>query len=83
MAKRKIKNKHRIFQDSWEIEFFYISGEKHDALCLICCETINIPKRYNINHHYTTQKIEFSKNYPHPSKIREEKLVELKKRNFF
>jgi hypothetical protein len=55
MTKHKIKFEHRIFQDSWEIEFFYISGEKHDALYLICRKTINIPKHYNINRHYTTQ----------------------------
>lgn len=79
MAKRKIEDEYRIFQDSWEIEFFCISGKKHDALCLICRKTINIPKRYNINRHYTTHHTEFSKNYPHPSKIREEKLIELKK----
>ena len=79
MAKRKIEDEHRIFQDSWEIEFFCISGKKHDALCLICRKTITIPKHYNINCHYNTHHTEFSKNYPHPSKIREEKLVELKK----
>ncbi|XP_022181893.1 general transcription factor II-I repeat domain-containing protein 2B-like [Myzus persicae] len=79
MAKRKIEDEHRIFQDSWEIEFFCISGKKHDALCLICRKTITIPKRYSINRHYNTHHTEFSKNYPHPSKIREEKLVELKK----
>jgi hypothetical protein len=65
------------FQDSWEINVF--SGKKHDAWCLICHKTINIPKRYNINRHYTTQHIEFSKYYAHPYKIREDKLVELKK----
>jgi hypothetical protein len=54
---RKIKDEHKIFQDSWEIEFFYISGKKHDALCLICHKTKNISKRYNINRHYTTQQI--------------------------
>jgi hypothetical protein len=68
MAKRKIKYEHRIFQDSWKIEFFYISSEKHNALYLICRKTINIPKRYNINRYYKTQQIEFSKNY----KIRED-----------
>jgi hypothetical protein len=31
MAKRIIKDERRIFQDSREIEFFYISGKKHDA----------------------------------------------------
>jgi Spin-doc zinc-finger len=79
MAKRKIEEEHRIFQDSLEMEFFCISGKKHDALCLICRKTINIPKRYNINRHYTTQHTEFSKTYPLQSKEREEKLVELKK----
>jgi hypothetical protein len=83
MAKRKIEDEHRIFQDSWEVEFFYTFGKKHDALCLIFRKTINIPKRYNINRYYTTHHIEFSKNYPQPSKIREEKLVELKKKEFF
>jgi hypothetical protein len=79
MANRKIKDEHRIFQDSREIEFFCISGKKRDALCLICRKTINISKCYNINRHYTTHYIEFSKNYLHPSKIREYRLVELKK----
>jgi hypothetical protein len=64
MAKRKIKDEHRIFQDSWKIEFFYISVKKHDALCLIRRKTINIPKRYNINRHYTTQHIKILKIIP-------------------
>jgi hypothetical protein len=55
MAKCKINDEHRIFQDSWEIEFFYISGKKLYALYLICRKTINIPKLNNINRHYITQ----------------------------
>jgi hypothetical protein len=58
MAKRKIEDEHRIFQDNWDIEFFCISGKKHDALYLICRKTINIQKRYNINCHYTTHHTE-------------------------
>lgn len=45
-------------------------------------QTIHFPISYNINHHYTTQGTEFSKNYLFLSKIREEKLVKLKKEFF-
>jgi len=61
MAKRKIEDEHRIFEDSWEMEFFYISDKKHDSIFLICRKTINIPKRYNIYRYYTTQHTEFLK----------------------
>jgi len=60
MVLRKIEE-HRIFQDSWEMEFYCISTKKHDDLCLICRKTINIPKRYNINRHHTIQHTKFSK----------------------
>ena len=63
MAKRKIEDEYRIFQDFSEFEFFCTSGKKHDAICLICRKTINISKRYNIDRHYTIQYVEFSKNY--------------------
>jgi hypothetical protein len=45
MVKRKIKDEHKIFQDSWEIEFFCtrFSGKKHHDLCLISRKPINIP----------------------------------------
>lgn len=39
MAKRKIEKKHRIIQDSWEMEFDCITGKKHVALCLIYRKT--------------------------------------------
>jgi len=67
MAKCKIEDEHRIFLDSWEMEFFCIAI---DAICLICRKPINIPKRYNINHHYTAHT-EFSKNCPLLSKRKE------------
>jgi hypothetical protein len=76
MAKYKIEDERRIFQDNWEVEFFCIFGKKHDALCLIFRKTINISKRYDINRYYTTHHIEFSKNYSHTSNIREFELVE-------
>lgn len=64
------------------MEFFCIIGKKYDALCLICRKTINITKRYNINHHYTTHHTEFTNSYLHLSKIKEEKLVEFKNKDF-
>jgi len=69
--------------DSWEIECFCISGKKHDAFCLICRNTIHIPKCYNINCHYKIHHTEVSKNDSLPSKLREKKLVEFKKGIFF
>lgn len=72
--KRKIADEHRIFQVKWELEYFCCEI-KDKIICLICKNTINVPKLYNIKRHYEQ----------HPSKydnidglMREEKLKELK-----
>lgn len=78
--KRKLEDENREFQSEWEGEFFFTKGKKEGtALCLICRETVNGNKRYNLNRHYTSIHSQFDERFPKKSKIREEKLHSLKK----
>lgn len=78
--KRKLENENREFQPEWESEFCFTKGKKDGtSLCLICRETVNGYKRYNLNRHYSSVHSQFEEKFPKKSKIREEKLQSLKK----
>lgn len=52
--KRKITEEHQCFQERWtELYFSCEYGGK--AICLICKETVNVLKEYNIKRHYDTK----------------------------
>ena len=79
-AKRKLEDEHRTFQDSWEQEYCFIPGKKvGSAICLLCRDVVNVPKRYNLNRHHSTVHGDFVNKFPLKSKKREEKVQSLKK----
>ena len=49
--KRSIKSEHRLFQEKWEIKYFFVQ-EKGKIFCLICQQTISVCKEYNMKRHY-------------------------------
>ena len=73
--KRKIDEEHRVFQEKWEIKYFFIEN-KNKPICLICNESISVCKEYNLKRHYEAHH---SKHYANLSEeSRQSKLIELK-----
>lgn len=53
--KRKLEDEGRVFQDSWEHDFFFIPAKKEgSAMCLLCRDVVQGYKRFNLNRHYKT-----------------------------
>uniref|UniRef100_A0A674I7K9 SPIN-DOC-like zinc-finger domain-containing protein n=1 Tax=Terrapene triunguis TaxID=2587831 RepID=A0A674I7K9_9SAUR len=52
--KRKIESEHRVFNTEWTNKYLYtISKDK--ILCLVCRETLAVPKEYNLRWHFETK----------------------------
>jgi len=83
--KRKLVDERRVFQEKWENLYFFT--EVRDKIqCLICQQTIAVPKEFNLRRHYETMHREKYDKYT--GKIRDEKVNQLKigfdkQRNFF
>lgn len=78
--KRKIADENRTFQERWEDSYFVIQSQagssgKCQIQCLICLQTIAVPKEYNIKRHYNSQHKNFDK---FEGKLRHDKLCQLK-----
>lgn len=57
MAKRKVDAEHRVFQEKWENDYFFVDF-KGNATCLICNEKIAVLGEYNLKKHYSTKHAE-------------------------
>lgn len=73
--KRTLMEEKRVFQDKWENLYFF-TEVKDKIQCLICQQTIAVPKEYNVRRHYDTMHRE--KYDAFTGKIREEKVQQLK-----
>lgn len=73
--KRKIANENRIFQEKWE-ELYFFTEINHTIQCLICQQTLAVPKEYNVRRHYETKHHE--KYDAYVGKVREDKVTKLK-----
>ena len=56
---------------------FALSNDK--LVCLICQNSISVLKKANLQRHYTSMHGDFDKHYPIGTKVREDKVVALKK----
>lgn len=53
--KRKIEEENRVFQEQWEINYFFVQGPRNKPVCLICKDTVACDKEYNIKRHYESK----------------------------
>jgi len=77
---RKISDENRTSQERWEDSYLVIQSQarasgKCQIQCLICLQTIAVPKEYNIKRHYNSQHKDFDK---FEGKLRHDKLCQLK-----
>jgi hypothetical protein len=74
IKKRKIEDEHRIFQEKWEIQYLCCEF-KQKIICLICKQTISVPKEYNIRRHYDIHRSKYDQ---FTGNLRTDKLRNLK-----
>ena len=43
------------FNEKWTSEYFFIENADSRRLCLICNQTVNVNKEYNIKRHYDSK----------------------------
>jgi len=48
----------RKFQERWTFEYFFIENADIGPLCLICNQTVNVTKEYNVKRHCETEHSE-------------------------
>ena len=53
--KRKVEEKMRKFTEKWTFEYFFIENADSRHLCLVCNQTVNVNKEYNIKRHYDSK----------------------------
>ena len=65
------------FHKEWEEDYFcVISNSK--CVCLICQAIISLPKKGNLERHFTTMHKRYENDFPAQSELRKKKLKELK-----
>lgn len=52
--KRKVDVEGRLFKASWTVDYFVMERFGR-IMCLICQETISVPKEYNVKRHFLTK----------------------------
>ena len=53
--KRKVEEEMRKFNEKWTSEYFFIENADSRPLYLICNQTVNVNKEYNIKRHYDSK----------------------------
>ncbi|KAL3852259.1 hypothetical protein ACJMK2_015925 [Sinanodonta woodiana] len=73
--KRKLADEKKVFQVKWE-DLYFVNEVSDTIQCLICKQTISVPKVYNVRRHYETMHSE--KYDAYTGKIREDNVIQLK-----
>uniref|UniRef100_A0A674JUH9 SPIN-DOC-like zinc-finger domain-containing protein n=1 Tax=Terrapene triunguis TaxID=2587831 RepID=A0A674JUH9_9SAUR len=58
--KRKIESEHRVFNTEWTNKYL-CTVSKDKILCLVCRETLAVPKEYNLRRHFETKHANLAK----------------------
>ena len=53
--KEESKEEMQKFNDKWTSEYFFMENADSRPLCLICNQTVNVNKEYNIKRHYDSK----------------------------
>ena len=72
---KKIKTYH--YHEEWEHDYFFIMIK--NKCCLICNNSISLPKKGNLERHFKTVHSKYEINYQPKSDLRKAKITELKK----
>ena len=53
--KGKVEEEMQKFNEKWTSEYIFIENADSRPLCLICNQTVNVNKEYNIKRHYDSK----------------------------
>lgn len=65
------------YHDEWEHDYFFVMV-KDKCCCLICNNSVSLPKKGNVERHFKTVHSKYDTNYPCNSDLRKAKVKELK-----
>lgn len=65
------------FHKEWEEDYFFVISNSK-CMCLICQAIISLPKKGNLERHFTTMHKRYENDFPAQSELRKIKLKELK-----
>lgn len=65
------------FNKEWEEQFFFIEFNGK-SICLLCNASVAVPKKSNIERHFTTQHESCNSSFPPNTEIRKKRVGELK-----
>ena len=57
------------FHKEWEEDYFFVMSNSK-CVCLICQATISLPKKGNLERHFTTMHKRYEKDFPSKSELR-------------
>ncbi|XP_067949860.1 general transcription factor II-I repeat domain-containing protein 2-like [Watersipora subatra] len=83
--KRKLADEKRVFQVRWE-DLYFVTEVSDKIHCLVCQQTIAVPKEFNVRRHYETMhRVKYD---AYTGKVRQDKVIQLKsalckQRSFF
>ncbi|XP_067930741.1 general transcription factor II-I repeat domain-containing protein 2-like [Watersipora subatra] len=83
--KRKLADEKRVFQVRWE-DLYFVTEVSDKIHCLVCQQTIAVPKEFNVRRHYETMhRVKYDM---YTGKVRQDKVIQLKsalckQRSFF
>lgn len=71
-SKRKYKDDIAVrdFNIAWEEQFFFTNQNSSKPVCLICGASVAVPKKFNLERHFTQMHGAFNSKYPVGSKLR-------------
>jgi len=65
------------FHKEWEEDYFFVMFNSR-CVCLICCASISLVKKGNLERHFITMHNKYTKDFLVQSELRQKKLEELK-----
>ena len=69
-SKRK---KNNLFHKEWKEDYFFVMFNSR-CVCLICHASISLPKKGNVERHFTIMHNKYTKDFPLQSKLRKKKV---------
>lgn len=72
---KKTKTYH--YHEEWEHDYFFVMS-KNKCCCLICQNSVSLPKKGNLERHFKTMHSKYDTNFPPNSDLRKAKVKELK-----
>jgi hypothetical protein len=62
MKKWKLEEENTVFQEQWTEKNCFV-GNKGSIICVICKQSVGMPKEYNLRQHFETKHSNFNEKY--------------------